>query len=123
MRGLDDARHKRFTENWRDFARSIASLVRKDFFQTVVHCYTQGMGMRAERLSVAALMSLVCVVSSGALYAKSTEFMTHIDIPSEPLADAIQAVARQTHINILVDPHLVEGRRARALNEEVSIRQ
>lgn len=54
--------------------------------------------------------------------AQSTE-ITQIDLPAQPLAQAIQAVARQASINILVDPRLVEGREAPAVKAEMSIQQ
>ena len=47
--------------------------------------------------------------------AQNTETTTQIDLPAQPLAQAIQAVARQASINILVDPRLVEGREAPAV--------
>jgi iron complex outermembrane recepter protein len=48
---------------------------------------------------------------------------TQIDIPSQPLADAIQAVARQTNFNILVDPRLVAGRHSPPINRLLSVDQ
>jgi outer membrane receptor protein involved in Fe transport len=48
---------------------------------------------------------------------------TQIDLPAQPLSQAIQAVARQGSINILVDPKLVEGRKAPALKAEMSVQQ
>lgn len=46
-----------------------------------------------------------------------------IDLPSQPLSEAIQSVARQTNTNILVDPRLIAGRQAPAINRQMSIDQ
>ena len=49
--------------------------------------------------------------------------IAQIDLPAQPLSQAIQAVARQASLNILVDPVLVEGRQAPALKGEISVDQ
>jgi len=46
-----------------------------------------------------------------------------IDIPAQSLADSIQEIARQTNTNILVDPNLIVGRKAPAINQQMSLDQ
>lgn len=80
----------------------------------------------ARRSSCRVLAAAVSVVltQAAANTATATEpaaYSARIDIPAQSLADSIQAVARQTNTNILVDPSLVAGRTAPAIKEELSI--
>jgi iron complex outermembrane recepter protein len=45
------------------------------------------------------------------------------DLPAESLADSLRAVGRLTHINVLFDPPLIDGRQAPALKGHLTVKQ
>jgi iron complex outermembrane receptor protein len=73
--------------------------------------------------SATAVATAVTFALSLQAFAQNAASTTQIDLPAQPLAQAIQAVARQAGINILVDPRLVAGRDAPAVKAEMSIQQ
>lgn len=72
------------------------------------------------RVGAATAIAVACALSMK-VSAQGAEAVTRIDLPPQSLAEAIQAVARQASVNILVDPRLIEGRRAPAVKAEMSI--
>jgi iron complex outermembrane receptor protein len=54
-------------------------------------------------------LHVVLVTISLTAAAARPQILTAFDLPSEPLADALRAVASQTHSNILFDRNLVQG--------------
>ncbi|MEJ1964653.1 MAG: TonB-dependent receptor [Gammaproteobacteria bacterium] len=80
--------------------------------------------MRGDFVSLAAgtaVALLLSVVSPVASAQASSQPTTQIDFPAQPLATALQALARQTNLNILVDPRLIENRQAPALKAELPV--
>ena len=77
------------------------------------------MRTRMKSGSVAAAVALILSLNVSAANAQAS---AHIELPAQPLSEAIRAVARQASVNILVDPRLVEGRQAPAIKSQSSVR-
>ncbi len=76
------------------------------------------MRTRMKSGSVAAAVALILSLNVSAANAQAS---AHIELPAQPLSEAIRAVARQASVNILVDPRLVEGRQAPAIKSRSSV--
>ena len=76
---------------------------------------------RAHRTSIAdTLIFAIALAQPLATFAAETKA---IELPAQPLAQAIQSMARQASVNILVDPKLVAGLNAPALNARLTVEQ
>src|SRR5579863_7517069 len=76
--------------------------------------------MRSRFGSVAAVVLLACLgeIRATAALAQAT---ANFNLPAQPLADSLRAVAGQTNSNILFDKALVEGLSAHALKAQLSV--
>lgn len=63
------------------------------------------------------------LIALTAVVAQAHAAMTNFDIPAQPLADSLRAVATQTNTNVLFDPPLVAAVRAPALQGELTATQ
>ena len=59
--------------------------------------------------------AILAVLALGASEVQA-QATSHFDLPSQPLADSLRAVAAQTHTNVLFDPDTVGNQVAPALN-------
>jgi len=71
------------------------------------------------RLSVRCVSALIVTVLAWTL--ATAQVILRLDLPAQPLADSLRAVASQTNINILFDAPLVAGRRAPALKAQLTV--
>jgi iron complex outermembrane recepter protein len=81
------------------------------------------MRIRFRRAKGAVAAVAMALALSNPSFAQSSAPATLIDVPAQPLSQAIQAVARQVGVNILVNPKLIEGREAPALKAKMSVQQ
>jgi hypothetical protein len=65
-----------------------------------------------------AILAAAFLSASAVAHAQAT---TKFDLPAQPLADSLRAVASQTHSNILFDRSLVAGLSAKALAAQLSV--
>lgn len=71
--------------------------------------------------STAAALALAAI--SAAVISANAQAATKINLPAQPMSAAIQALARQTNTNILVDPRAVADRQSPALNEQLTVEE
>jgi iron complex outermembrane recepter protein len=72
------------------------------------------------RRGLAVLASIVLTVAAPLSLAQST---ASFDLPAQPLAEALKAVATQANINLIVPPALVEGRQAPPLRAQLTVEE
>jgi len=79
--------------------------------------------MKFRQLGSAATILASLFLAANELPAQAAQNATPIEVAPQPLAEAIQSVARQTNTNILVDPRLVAGREAPAISQTLTVNQ
>lgn len=77
--------------------------------------------MRSAVKSVSVAVAVAAILGLGTPVVAGAQTTSFTDLPAQPLAQAIQAVARQAGVNILVDPKLVAGRNAPAVKIQESL--
>ncbi|HVW68753.1 MAG TPA: TonB-dependent receptor [Steroidobacteraceae bacterium] len=63
------------------------------------------------------------VLACAAFATQAQGVRVHFDLPAQSLADSLRAVGSQTHTNVLFDPPLVAGRKAPALEADLTTQQ
>jgi len=79
------------------------------------------MSMRSAVKSVSVAVAVAAILGLSTPAVVGAQATSFTDLPAQPLAQAIQTVARQAGVNILVDPKLVEGRNAPAVKMQASL--
>src|SRR5690242_10550899 len=73
--------------------------------------------------SILALSFLAVATNGWCAAAGDSLARSEFNLPAQPLLQAIQAVARQSDINIIVDPSLVAGRWAPAIAAHLTMQE
>lgn len=81
------------------------------------------MSFRLFRLAPVAIAVLLALAPPTASSQTSTSAIIRVSLPAQPLSQSLNSLARQANLTLIVQPRLVAGRQAPAINDTLTTRQ